>query len=104
MFTWHVSNEVKVGVTRNRTRSQPVGLTRGQAHAIKLAKTPNRHIAGIIEVFLKKYFTDKTNWRAMLQNNINHKVNLLAEKEKALSLLPSELQKYQDTNKRYCPY
>ena len=90
-----LSNEVKVGVTRNH-QVPTRWIDQGASAAIKLAKTPNRHIAGIIEVFLKKYFTDKTNWRAMLQNNINHKVNLLAEKEKALSLLPSELQKYQD--------
>ena len=91
-----VSNEVKVGVTRSH-QIPTRWIDQGASYAIKLAKTPNRHIAGIIEVFFKKYYTDKTNWRAMLQNKINKNIDLLAEKEKAISLLPLELQKYKDT-------
>ncbi|MBT6767122.1 MAG: DUF2797 domain-containing protein, partial [Prolixibacteraceae bacterium] len=71
-------------------------IDQGASFAIKLATTPNRHIAGVIEVFLKKYFTDKTNWRAMLKNEISRNTNLLEEKEKVIQLLPSELQKYLD--------
>ncbi len=88
-----VSNDVKVGVTR--IHQVPTRwIDQGASYAIKLAKTPNRHIAGIIEVFLKKHFTDKTNWRAMLKNELAENINLEKEKQKVLHLLPKELQKY----------
>ncbi len=90
-----VSSAVKVGVTRNH-QIPTRWIDQGASYAIKLAKTPNRHIAGIIEVFLKDHFTDKTNWRAMLKNEILKDFDLPAEKERVIHLLPSELQKYID--------
>jgi len=90
-----VSSELKVGVTRNH-QVPTRWIDQGASYAIKLAKTPNRHIAGIIEVFLKNHFTDKTNWRAMLKNEILSDFDLYAEKKKVLDLLPAELQKYVD--------
>jgi hypothetical protein len=92
-----VSNEVKVGVTRIH-QIPTRWIDQGAGSAIKIATTPNRHIAGIIEVFLKKHFTDKTNWRAMLKNEIANQVNLMEEKEKVLRLLPAELQKYYEAD------
>jgi len=84
---------VKVGVTRYH--QIPVRwIDQGASEAIRIAKTPNRHIAGIIECFLKNYYTDKTNWRDMVQNNVNHNLDLLEEKQKAIDLLPGELQQY----------
>ncbi|MCF6358239.1 MAG: DUF2797 domain-containing protein, partial [Draconibacterium sp.] len=53
-----------------------------------------------IEVFLKKHFTDKTNWRAMLKNEVAQNVNLEIEKQKAIDLLPAELQKYVSTDNK----
>lgn len=88
-----VSSEVKVGVTRNH-QIPTRWMDQGASSAIKLASTPNRHIAGVIEVFLKKYFKDKTNWRAMLKNEIAENINLVEEKKKVYDLLPAELQKY----------
>jgi hypothetical protein len=87
------SNEIKVGVTRSH-QIPTRWIDQGASYAIKLATTPNRHIAGIIEVFLKKHFTDKTNWRAMLKNEIIQNFDLIQEKQKVLNLLPLELQKY----------
>lgn len=92
-----VSSEVKVGVTRNH-QIPTRWIDQGASFAIKLAKTPNRHIAGIIEVFLKDHFTDKTNWRAMLKNEILSDFNLLQEKKKVLELLPGELRKYTEND------
>jgi len=88
-----VSGDVKVGVTRYH-QIPTRWIDQGASSAIKLATAPNRHIAGVIEVFLKKYYTDKTDWRAMLKNNIAQNINLADEKEKVYGLLPSELQKY----------
>lgn len=88
-----VSNKVKVGVTRNH-QIPTRWIDQGASFALKIAKTPNRHIAGVIEVFLKNHYTDKTNWRAMLKNEILSDFNLLNEKEKIGGILPAELQKY----------
>jgi hypothetical protein len=92
-----VSSELKVGVTRNH-QIPTRWIDQGASYAIKLAQTPNRHIAGVIEVFLKTYFTDKTNWRAMLKNEILKDFDLVAEKKRVSELLPSELRKYVDDN------
>jgi hypothetical protein len=88
-----VSNEVKVGVTRNH-QIPTRWIDQGASYAIKLATTPNRHIAGVIEVFLKKHFTDKTNWRSMLKNEIVQNIDLVLEKQKVVKLLPAELRQY----------
>lgn len=92
-----VSNEVKVGVTRNH-QIPTRWIDQGASFAIKLAKTPNRHIAGILEIFLKKYITDKTNWRLMLQNKVAQDIDLIKEKERITQLLPAELRKYIETD------
>ncbi len=92
-----VSSEVKVGVTRNH-QIPTRWIDQGASYAIIFAKTPNRHIAGVIEVFLKNYFTDRTNWRSMLKNEILKDFDLVAEKNRVSGLLPSELRKYMDDN------
>jgi hypothetical protein len=88
-----VSGDLKVGVTRHH--QVPVRwIDQGASEAILLAKTPNRHISGVIEVFLKNFFSDKTNWRTMLQNNTRQLINLQEEKTNAFQLLPAELKQY----------
>ena len=87
------SSNLKVGVTRE-TQIPTRWIDQGAVGAIKLAKTPNRHIAGIIEVALKAHFADKTNWRAMLKNEGDVTVDLKAEKSRAVELLHPELQQY----------
>jgi hypothetical protein len=84
---------LKVGVTRHH-QIPTRWIDQGASYAIQLAKTPNRHIAGIIEIFLKKHYTDRTNWQAMLKSEGNSEINLQEEKKNALQLLPAELQKY----------
>jgi len=88
-----VSGELKVGVTRHH-QVPTRWIDQGASEAIILARTPNRHISGVIEVFLKDYFSDKTNWKSMLQNKTMLPVDLLQEKEKAYQLLPAELKQY----------
>lgn len=87
------SSNIKVGVTRE-TQIPTRWIDQGAIRAIKLAKTPNRHIAGVIEVALKDYFADKTNWRAMLKNDGEVTIDLNIEKEKATALLHPELKQY----------
>jgi len=88
-----VSGELKVGVTRHH-QVPTRWIDQGATEAIILACTPNRHIAGVIEVYLKNFFSDKTNWRSMLQNKTLMPVDLQEEKVNAYQLLPVELQQY----------
>ena len=59
-----------------------------------LAITPNRHLAGILEVALKTIYSDKTNWRSMLKNLTDESIDLEEEKWSCYELLPSDLQQY----------
>jgi hypothetical protein len=88
-----ISGELKVGVTRYH-QVPTRWIDQGASRAIVLAKTPNRHISGVIEVHLKNFFSDKTNWRSMLQNKDVQEYDLQQEKKKAYGLLPAELQQY----------
>ncbi len=90
-----VSTVVKVGVTRC-SQVPTRWIDQGANYAVKLAKTPNRHIAGVIEVFLKKHYTDRTSWKAMLTRVAPENIDILQEKQKVFELLPKGLQKYFD--------
>lgn len=80
------SGNLKVGVTRH-TQIPTRWIDQGAVLGITIAKTPNRNMAGQIEVFLKKHFADKTNWRKMLKDVDYSGVDLKSEKQKAVDLL-----------------
>lgn len=92
-----LSSGVKVGVTRG-TQVPTRWIDQGAIRAIKFAETPNRHLAGLVEVDLKKHFSDKTSWQKMLKNDIDFSINLFSEKEKAIKLLRSDMAKYISKN------
>jgi len=87
-----ISSEVKVGVTR-KTQVPYRWIDQGAEAAISIVEVPNRYLAGITEVALKSHFSDKTNWRKMLTNEII-KVDLFEEKIKVENLLPTEAQPF----------
>jgi len=88
-----VSSGLKVGVTRS-SQVPTRWIDQGAWKAIKLAKTPNRFLAGKIEVELKAKMSDKTNWRKMLTNEIDRDINLVEEKNIASGSLTKELSIY----------
>src|SRR5690554_201461 len=87
------SDVVKVGVTRG-TQIPTRWIDQGANEAIKLAETPNRYLAGVLEVALKSEFTDKTNWRKMLRNEVDESIDLEETKWKLEELLPEDLSQY----------
>lgn len=87
------SDKVKVGVTRI-TQIPTRWIDQGASSAIRLAETPNRYEAGILEVALKEFFTDKTNWQRMLKNELDETIDLVEEKWNIHDQLPSDLIKY----------
>lgn len=91
------SDSIKVGVTRaGQTFTR--WIDQGASRAIILAETSNRYEAGIIEVALKSYMTDKTNWQRMLKNEINHELDLLDEKGRVEDLLPFDMRDFVSMN------
>ena len=87
------SDVVKVGVTRS-TQIPTRWIDQGASSAIKIAETPNRYYAGVLEVALKDYFTDKTNWRNMLQNKQDESIDLVEEKWRLEEILPADLMAF----------
>jgi hypothetical protein len=87
-----LSSEIKVGVTR-KSQIPTRWIDQGANEAIPVLEVPNRYLAGIAEVALKKFVADKTNWRKMLKNEVP-KVNLSLEREKLIKHLPKSVQKY----------
>lgn len=86
------STEVKVGVTR-KTQVPTRWIDQGATQAISIVEVPNRYLAGITEVALKDHYTDKTNWRKMLQAT-SESCDLIVEKAKVENLIPAEVKDY----------
>lgn len=86
------TSSVKVGVTR-KTQVPYRWIDQGAHEAIELLETPNRYLAGIAEVALKKHVSDKTKWQSMLKNEIED-IDLKEIKENLKPYLPTEVKDY----------
>jgi hypothetical protein len=88
-----ITSGLKVGVTR--ASQVPIRwIDQGAVKAIELARVPNRFTAGEMEIALKAFMSDKTNWRIMLMGKEPREINLVEEKERVASLLPERLKAY----------
>ena len=87
-----LSSHLKVGVTR---KSQlPIRwIDQGAHQATVILEVPNRYLAGVGEVALKNFFSDKTNWRKMLQNNAEA-VDWEKARNLAIDSIPNDLKPY----------
>lgn len=88
-----LTSEIKVGVTRH-LQIPTRWIDQGASEAICLAKTPNRYFAGLIEVYLKKFLPDKTNWRNMLTGKNTATRTLVEVKDLCVEKLPDDLVKF----------
>ena len=88
---------LKVGVTRI-SQVPHRWIDQGAVAAVEIARTPNRYLAGLIEVFLKGHLDDKTNWRNMLKHLLLAEGDLLDRKQEVLRLLPDELAQFGSRN------
>ena len=86
------SSGIKVGITRE---SQGVvrWMDQGASQAIILAKVPNRRFSGDIEVAIKQFVADKTNWRKMLAG-IPDYIDMVQMKNELSSHVPDEFKQY----------
>ena len=83
---------IKVGVTR-KAQLPTRWIDQGAHEAIEIVEAPNRYLAGITEVALKEHLSDKTNWRAMVKNEIKDE-NLAEWRDKLEQYIPEEAREY----------
>ncbi|MAO18408.1 DUF2797 domain-containing protein [Muricauda ruestringensis] len=86
------SSSIKVGVTR-KSQVPTRWIDQGAHKAIEIVEVPNRYLAGITEVALKDFVSDKTSWRKMLQNDIED-VDLVEWRNKLKASIPEEAIEY----------
>ncbi len=84
-----LSSHLKVGVTR-KSQIPTRWIDQGAHQAVGILEVPNRYLAGVAEVSLKEYFSDKTNWRKMLQNEYEE-VQWQEAIKQAIDGLPKDL-------------
>ncbi len=87
-----LTSGVKVGVTRH-LNIPGRWIDQGAVQAIVIARTPQRKLAGLMEVALAKKMADKTNWRKMIKGEIAE-ADLLASRDQAIQWIPEDLKKY----------
>lgn len=92
-----INSGIKVGVTR-ATQVPYRWMDQGAWKAIKLAETPNRYTAGIIEVELKKFASDKTAWQRMLKNELADEVEVIKTKSKLQELMDDKFNQYDSSD------
>ena len=86
------TGNLKVGVTRfNQIPTR--WIDQGATKAVILCITPNRYLAGVIEVFLKEFYSDRTNWRKMLSGNFEE-LDFKTAQNEALELLDKKFSAY----------
>ncbi|MFB9120539.1 DUF2797 domain-containing protein [Bergeyella porcorum] len=87
------TGDVKVGVTR--AHQVPTRwIDQGATFALPIAKTNNRYEAGVIEVALKQYLPDKTNYKKMLENDFEGEVDLATFRNEIEQYFPEELKQF----------
>ncbi len=86
------SSNVKVGVTR-KSQVPTRWIDQGAHEAIEIVEVPNRYLAGITEIALKKHVADKTNWRNMLKNDIKDE-DLKEWRSNLKQYIPEEAKAY----------
>jgi hypothetical protein len=87
------SSAIKVGVTQ-AANIPTRWIDQGASSAVIIARTPHRQIAGMIEVELKKCFTDRTHWQKMLRNEVLKEVDFQESFNTAYNSIPDELKDY----------
>lgn len=85
------SSGLKVGITRE-TQVPTRWIDQGAIQGVPILQTKNRYQAGMIEVSLKAFIADRTDWRRMLRNDIEE-MDLISERDFLLKEADSSLSR-----------
>ena len=94
-----LSSHLKVGITR-KSQVPTRWIDQGADQVMALLEVPNRYLAGVGEIALKEHFSDKTNWRKMLQGNNDIDIDL----GKCFDLCENTIQSNAELNELLNPY
>lgn len=83
------SSGIKVGITRN-TQIPTRWIDQGATQALPILKVQTRRQSGLVEVALKKFVADKTNWQAMLKGPAAE-VDLYQQRDQLLAQIQDDI-------------
>ncbi|GMR20336.1 MAG: DUF2797 domain-containing protein [Gammaproteobacteria bacterium] len=83
------SSGIKVGITRH-TQIPTRWIDQGAVQALPVLKVKSRYISGLVEVALKPYVADRTDWRRMLKGEPD-KVDLIWRRDELFALVGDQL-------------
>ena len=89
------TSQAKVGIT-NKKRLYNRWIDQGVVSAMPLLEVKSRLESGKIEVALKQFVSDRTNWRAMLKNEFEA-VDLASKKAELLAQIPDLIEELDAT-------
>lgn len=89
------SSGLKVGITRDN-QLPTRWIDQGAVQALPVFSVRNRFHSGLVEITLGKYVADKTQWQAMLKNQVTE-LNLLEERDRLLEKCRLELEALRDS-------
>lgn len=84
-----IASGIKVGITRE-TQVPYRWIDQGASRAVKIAITENRYQAGMMEVALKEFASDKTPWQRMLKNEVATDIDIIETKDLLIDKLDEE--------------
>jgi len=87
-----VSSHLKIGITRE-TQVPTRWIDQGASFALPILRVTDRLTSGLIEKEIAKTFSDKTNWRKMLKNEVD-KVDLEIARERLFEEFADLLDDY----------
>ena len=89
------SSGLKVGITRDN-QVPTRWIDQGAIQALPIFNVSSRFHSGLVEITLGKYVADKTQWQAMLKNQVVE-MDLKAERDRLLDKCKLELDALRDT-------
>jgi hypothetical protein len=78
------SSGLKVGITRH-TQVPTRWMDQGAIQALPIISVSTRQLSGLVEVIMKEWVADKTNWRKMLKHDVEV-IDLMQERDKLFDL------------------
>jgi len=83
------SSGLKVGITRH-TQVPTRWMDQGAVQALPIFSVSTRQLSGLVEVMMKEWVADKTNWRKMLKHDVEE-LDLELERDKLFELAKEPL-------------
>src|SRR5690606_34193137 len=87
------SSGLTVGITRH-TQVPVRWIDQGAMAALPMFSVSSRYLSGLLEVILKEWVADKTNWRKMLKHEYDE-IDLEFEKQRLSDLSATKIQNLQ---------